>query len=221
VLGRGCAGAVVRVHGPVDLAHTASAAQWPGYSGALPARTRIRDGGHGRCRELEQTKEKLTTELMEGTSSMGVGQRGREARRGGRQLRRGHGERHCRCRLMRRSSVAESSCLCGLDGGGNEAEGGRSTGSSELKPSSAMAVAAADGGAVWWEREQRGLSCRDCQQWRPTWCTRDQRGEGGWEDHGAHARTDRGKGAAAAWLGPHKPGRAVGLVHGDPAMADG
>jgi hypothetical protein len=49
---------------------------------------------------------------------------------------------------MRRSSVAESSCLCGLDEGGNEAEGGQSTGSSELKPSSAMAVAAADGGAV-------------------------------------------------------------------------
>ena len=45
---------------------------------------------------------------------------------------------------MRRSGVAESSCLCGLDEGGNEAGGGRSAGSSELEPSSAMVAVAAE-----------------------------------------------------------------------------
>jgi len=78
----------------------------------------------GWCEGVENTEE-LTAIPMRGVSASITARRGREPRRGGRQLRRGCGKRRCGCGLMRRSGVAASSCLCGLDEGANETTSAR------------------------------------------------------------------------------------------------
>jgi hypothetical protein len=65
-------------------------------------------------------------------------------------------------------------------------------------------------------RDRRGLSRGPCQQWRPTWCARDQ----GCERGGCvRDRGGQDAGAVAAWLGPHRAGRA-GLGDEDIATLD-